>query len=821
MTTHESPRSATGANAENGVAANTDGSASPNYVHRLLSPEHLIDLIDNHAITIDVLQAVNARDCGRGVEIDWADGSTVNSVGRIDRDKRRPDNKGKIKKVIWPKGETTNLSMARRNGSDDVLVIEGFCQHLAVASWAPEQFDVFGMNGCDGIHGKTDLTWANGKRVVIGCDADRRTKVGVQNGIKSAARHLFQAGAEKVSVIDLPVELIEKENDGPDDVLARMPEEDRTAAVASWIESAKPLVKIDPNDRFSDAAMAGVFAETVFHGEVIWAAGIGWMRWSGQVWGEVDDSVPIEMARQYVLGEYAAAAAAGQRNDVTNWGRMLSRGRITSVVSLAKGIVRIEASQLDEDPDLLNTPGGIVDLRTGELSPCEPDRLMTKMTRVPYVPDAVHADWNKALEAVPEDVRDWLQLRLGQAVTGHMVPDDILLVNHGNGSNGKSAVLTGTSRSVGDYYVLVSDRVLMADPAAHPTELMDLMGVRFAALEETPEARRLDTQRLKRTIGTEQITARRIRQDSVVFDATHSLIINTNHRPEITETDHATWRRLALLRWPYTFRRGPEDVVSEYDRIGDPTLRDRCRTDPAIQTAALAWLVEGARRWYEADKVMPPLPVRVELDTLEWRKESDMALSFIQEHLVIDPESHVRTADVRDMLNRWLAAQGMHAWNDKTVTTRLGGHDEFTRHRIGKTFMRRNDRLSLPEHGPAVAGGADPFDGPAPEHYKAWTGVRWKTADDQGREGADQDHVSDVSADLVTPKRKLPARVTRSADTSDTSQVSGHDHDSPAGPVPTPGPSPEPVCDKIFCSPEIDQHTASCPLSSPDTGGRT
>ncbi|WLW55565.1 phage/plasmid primase, P4 family [Streptomyces sp. YU58] len=751
--------------------------------------------MDGHAITVDVLQAVNARDYPRGVVIDWADDSGTNPAGRIDKDKRPKDGNGKdARKIDWLKGRTTNLSMARRNGAPDVLLIEGFCQHLAVASWAPEKYDVFGLNGCNGVHDKTDLDWAEGKRIVLGLDADRTTNPKVRAAARTAARHLYQAGAEEVRVWDLPPEVIVKENDGPDDVLARLPEDEREAAIAAWVAAAVLIPKIDEGDQFSDMAMAGVVADEVFRGKILWAHGLGWMQWTGRVWKAVDDTVPMEMIRQFVLSRYAAAAAAGQRNEVTNWGRLLSRGRGTAILAYAKGVVRVEATEMDADPDLLNCANGVVDLTTGELRPSDPDQLMTKVTRADYVRGATHADWDKALEALPEDVRDWFQLRLGQGITGHMTPDDILLVNHGGGRNGKSSVLTATSRAVGDYYRLLSDRVLMANPDAHPTELMDLKGVRYAALEETPEARRLDTQRLKKTVGTEQITARHIRQDSVTFDATHSLFVNTNHRPEITETDHASWERLALLVWPYTYRKGPEDIVGPNDRIGDPGLRDRCKRDPEIHKAALAWMVEGARRWYQRNREMPPLPDRVAMATMEWRKESDVVLAYIGEHLEFDPERHIRCSDLLASLNDWLRGREMHVWNDKTVSARFGNHDEFAQHGVIKKQQRRNDRLSRPDGSEP----GDPFGGDVGSAYKAWVGVRFRSA----TEGPDQDHVSGVSGSPINAKATPFARVNREPETTETQQVSGSCIGAPCC-----GPDPFSTAIRV-----VIDHCPECPL---------
>src|SRR5690606_21387284 len=150
---------------------------------------------------------------------------------------------------------------------------------------------------------------------------------------------------------------------------------------------------------------------------------------------------------------------------------------------------------------------GVVDLTTGELLPHDPDLLLTKTTGGAYRQDAAHPDWPAALEAFPADVPHWLQLCYVLAVTGLITPVDRLVVQLGFRENCKTTLTAGVAGALGDYYVLVSDRALLANPDQHPTELMDLRGARFALIEETPEARRLSVARLKKTVGTPQIKA--------------------------------------------------------------------------------------------------------------------------------------------------------------------------------------------------------------------------------------------------------------------------------------------------------------------------
>ena len=318
---------------------------------------------------------------------------------------------------------------------------------------------------------------------------------------------------------------------------------------------------------FADATLAELLATEVFAGQFRHATGLGWLQWDGMRWCESADKDARELARAWVAGMFDTAAetwklaVTGRRDNgqaeavMRGWKSYLAKTRLDAIVSLASGIhgVSTEAREFDAHPDLLNTQSGVVDLRTGELREHDPKLLLSKVTRAAYVPGATHSDWDQALEAVPEDIRDWYQVRLGQAITGHMTPDDIMLIQQGGGENGKSTVMGAIERALGDFYLTVPHRALLADSRAHNTELTDFRGARFAVLEELPEERFLNVTRLKMLVGTPTMKARKIAQNDMTWDATHSLIVNTNYRPNVTETDHGTWRRLVLVEFPYRF----------------------------------------------------------------------------------------------------------------------------------------------------------------------------------------------------------------------------------------------------------------------------
>ncbi|UNK47120.1 phage/plasmid primase, P4 family [Arthrobacter sulfonylureivorans] len=424
-----------------------------------------------------------------------------------------------------------------------------------------------------------------------------------------------------------------------------------------------------------------------------WAGGMGWLHYTGKAWAAVTNATMTERVRQEHLELFRAATTTADADRARKLAVLLAVSKIRAVAGLLRGILETDPADFDARPDLLNVRNGTVDLATGQLQPHNPTDKLTKTAGADYRPDATSADWTQALRAVPDEVAAWLQVRFGQAATGHMTPDDIMPVMQGGGQNGKTTVLAGISAALGEHAVTVPDRLLLANPSDHPTELTTLQGARLAVIEETPEGRRLNVKRLKDILGTPTITARRIRQDNITWHATHSLFLATNYRPVISDTDHGTWRRLALVRFPFTFHRPDRPHPDGNGHLtGDPALRQRI-TQKESREAALAWIVAGAQAWYAAGQTMPPAPAAVEADSLAWRAESDLVLAYIQDRLQFDPDSAVLTTELHEDFSDWLRRHGHTAWSDQTFTARFADHSETTT--AGVTKTRKNDPSNL------------------------------------------------------------------------------------------------------------------------------
>lgn len=203
-----------------------------------LSAADRTELIEKQAVSpelIDTLVAENLlASWGRGQALNWIspDGLAA-TVKRV----RRCLRKDGERKTEWPKGQTLHVNAVRYTGAENVLLVEGFCQQLAAASWAPEGFDVVGMNGCDGVTGKVSQEWAKGKHVWLSLDADRATNDRVRAAVDRVTAVLTSEGARSIRLIDNGG----TDTDGLDDVLNDVRPERRTAALRRMTDRAEVI----------------------------------------------------------------------------------------------------------------------------------------------------------------------------------------------------------------------------------------------------------------------------------------------------------------------------------------------------------------------------------------------------------------------------------------------------------------------------------------------------------------------------------------------------------------------------------------------------
>lgn len=140
----------------------------------------------------------------------------------------------------WEKGKDLHFWGLRDAGADaPILLVEGTKQSLAAASWAPSEFSVLGMAGCEGWN-KCDLSRFEGRTVYLCLDADAGSNLSVYE-----AGELF---GQQASFYDAEVKYLHlpgRGSQGLDDVLAKFPETKRSDMISRLVKAAhaRPAVK--------------------------------------------------------------------------------------------------------------------------------------------------------------------------------------------------------------------------------------------------------------------------------------------------------------------------------------------------------------------------------------------------------------------------------------------------------------------------------------------------------------------------------------------------------------------------------------------------
>lgn len=475
-----------------------------------------------------------------------------------------------------------------------------------------------------------------------------------------------------------------------------------------------PYVQFNSLD---DSSVAKWLCSKHFECKLAYNNSFGWMAFDGKRWASAEKHEVIELVRSVhddvVAGNFIHSKDADELKKLTT---LLNQPKIAKVVELMKGMLHVAAEDFDTHPELLNVGNGVLNLRTLKLSPHDPYLYLTKFTSTNFVEESFHPDIEAALGAVPEGYRCWLQLRLGQGITGYMVPDDVLPILYGFGSNGKSLFLSAVTNAVGHYATTVSERVLLANPNDHPTELMTLRGVRLGFIEELPDGKHLPVKRLKDLLGTPRLSARAVHKDNVEWATTHSLFVTTNYLPIVDEIDHGTWRRLKIVPFPYKYvAKAP---VAENERIGDSALRQRLIDGGGGRPEAmLYWLALGAKLVLNNPELLREVPAEIDAATNRWRLDVDKLAKFMAENIEFDANSWIPAVEMHRQFNYWLEDRGYLRWNDQTFAQRFGTHQEVEVNGVVKT------RVSTKREGMSAITSGGTLGGQV--QTNAWIGVKF------------------------------------------------------------------------------------------------
>ena len=367
-----------------------------------------------------------------------------------------------------------------------------------------------------------------------------------------------------------------------------------------------------------------------------------WRRDQSGVIGRLTDEIVEEM--RHTLPDYLKQPG-DQEETEKNFNKHLkySRSNKGKKAMLAEAMhhVPIQPAQMDAHNHLLNTPNGVLRLRTGALQDHAPELYLSKMTLCEYTDKSDCPRWESFLEDIfggDQELIHYIQKAIGYSLTGSTA-EQCAFFCYGTGRNGKSTFLDTIFAMLGDYAINIQPETIMIRHQAGSganSDIARLKGARFVTSVEPNEGMKLNEGLVKQLTGGDKVTARYQYGSEFEFTPEFKLWMGTNHKPIIRGTDTGIWRRVHLIPFAVTI---PEEKVDKH-------LVHHLRAElPGI----LRWAVEGCLMWQREGLKKP---AAVEDAVKEYRAEMDVVSAFLEACCVLG-DGREKTTDLYQSYTKW------------------------------------------------------------------------------------------------------------------------------------------------------------------------
>lgn len=449
----------------------------------------------------------------------------------------------------------------------------------------------------------------------------------------------------------------------------------RNATIQKAVKDCSEVYTLRPKD-FSDLGQAAVFVQEYGH-IVRYSKATGFLVYDSRVWCENDLDAQrlsqelterqLEEARRLLKdannraieaaeaaegdGSGAAAAVKASKDYHKFVVKYRASSSISHTMTEARPALQISIDDLDRDAFLLNTPGGAVDLHTGELRENRADDYCTKITGCAPAAKGrqLYMEFLDKVTCGDKELRHYLQLIAGMCAVGNSDAEK-LIIAYGDGGNGKSTLFNLWSMVLGSYAgTIPSESLIIRNSTAKDYSVAELRGKRIAIAAELREGARLSTDMVKKLCSTDRITAEKKYKDSFSYIPSHTVILYTNHLPKVGTNDSGTWDRIAVIPFNARFRNEAGEVknYAEY-------LFKRCGG------AVLQWIIDGAVEFIRnGSRIEEPACVIEAVE--EYRTENDWLGRFISDDCNTAPDHKERASALYERYRAWCDLSGEYA----------------------------------------------------------------------------------------------------------------------------------------------------------------
>lgn len=312
--------------------------------------------------------------------------------------------------------------------------------------------------------------------------------------------------------------------------------------------------------------------------------------------------------------------------------------------------------KIDTNSKLLGCNNGVVDFEKNVFRPGDSSDYITKSTKLDYIPsdkipkkikDEIN-DFMQKLFPIPELLKYMWQM-LASCLVGNN-KNQTFHIFTGGGSNGKSLLMKLMKYVLGEYYGIVPISIITEKRpkiGGVSPEIMNLMGVRLAVINEPTRGDKINEGPMKALTGGDDIQGRGLFKDTVTFTPSFKLAVCTNVLFDIDATDDGTWRRIKVVPFVSHFTENP-DSEKEYEFEKDMELEDKMLKNWV--EPFMSMLVEIAFKTGGLVNIKCDV---VDSKSNEYRNNQDHIMNFINEKIVPAPGEKIKKGELAREFEDW------------------------------------------------------------------------------------------------------------------------------------------------------------------------
>jgi len=442
-------------------------------------------------------------------------------------------------------------------------------------------------------------------------------------------------------------------------------------------------------------------------GQFLHCLSLGWLHYTGTHWTTKLAESKLERAIVDTLKArgIAASMAEDENTDLSKL-KTAARPKTANIKNAKFNLSSIVATHIDEfdnSPDLLNVKNGVLNLKTGELSPHTPEEMFTYCLNTEYKPEADTMEWIEFLwdSLTPEgkdfsikeneeynELLDFIKCAVGYTLTGQTIEQCMFYVQ-GPTRAGKGLFLQTLLKVMGkplSISIPFDTFTKKRDGDGQNFDLAGLRNSRFAAASESNKTRMINAETVKNVTGGDETRCAHKNKPYFEYLPKYKIWLATNNNVVADASDDAFWNRLRVINFPNSHA-GKEDFG----------FGNRLQTKEGLE-AVLAWAVEGSMKWYKDLADGPGLgrPDLIRRLTKVHREENDLVKQFIAECCIVGENKIATIANMTAAFKEWCQDRNVDPYRGFRFKESMNNKGFYSKlQSVGGTTKRRWQGIGL------------------------------------------------------------------------------------------------------------------------------